>query len=288
MQFTQLTPTYLIKDVAIPVATFCIKKYGKKGFRTEQALHPQLQWRPSVQLKTSEFQILSIEVSELVYPAILKTVSHDLLADHSDKPIVVCVACPFAVYQADARHSQVSNLRAHGFGLFTVDDLGHVIEQVPAIPLIHHISEKDFGERIECLPNQVQVLARRAYGVYRGHSYQGLQDIAQVVEALIFSLAQGAKKKGWITRLKTDAAVVLDDLYASTERTLINQRAAIGQARGFIRNYRNISSHPPKNTAAAATLIKRCREGFLSAPQVADDLAKAIRACGLTLRLNIP
>jgi hypothetical protein len=287
-EFKQLNPSYLINDVAKPVADYCTKQYGKAGLKIEKELKAGLQWRPSIQIKTSKFQILAIEVSDLIYPAVVKTVAHDLLVDHADVPISVSVACPLSVYQADLRHAEVSRLKSHGFGLFTVDDVGHVIEQIPAVALIHHIPENVFAKRLEGLPQKLKVLGRKAFGVYKEQSYQGVQDIGQVIEALIFSFAAGAEKKGWITKVRKNAADVIDDLYESKEKALHDQRAAIGHARAFMKKYRNASSHPPKTAAAAADLIKRCREGFLTATDVIADLNAAIRACGLTARLNIP
>ena len=288
VQFPNLTPAYLEKDVAIPVAQFITKKYGKSGFKLQSELNPALNWRPTIQVKTSRFTTMGIEVSEILYPQVLKGISHDLVADFSDSPIIVCVACPLAVYQEDARQAAVSKLRSHGFGILTVDDQGTVIEQVKSIPLIHHISEADLLPRIKGLTSSVKVQVRQAYDTYRINSYQGLQDVAQVIEGLIFGFAKGAKSKGWIAKVQNDAANVLDDLFACTKDPLRSQRAAIGATRGFVKFYRNLSSHPPKTTKAAATLIKECRGGFFQALQVADQLSSAMRNCDLTVRLHIP
>jgi hypothetical protein len=288
VKFPQLTPPYLEREVAVPVARFCQKKYGKKGFKIEEELDSRLEWRPSIQLKSSAFETLAVEVSEVLFPAIVKTVGYDLLNSHSDNPVLVYVACPLHVYQADARQGVVSQLRSSGFGLFTVDDVGNVIEQVTAIPLIHHISQHEVAQAAKVLPSAVRVKVGRAHDVYRARSYQGLQDVAQVVEALIFGVAEKAHSKGWITKVRGDAADVIDDLYGSTEVKLKQQRAAIGLARGFVRYYRNISSHPPKTRAKAAELIKNCRRGFMMALEVAAALTAASRACGLKVQLKIP
>jgi len=288
MQFPNLTPPYLEADVAIPVAQYLTDKYGKTGFKLQSELDSDLNWRPTIQLKTSRFTTMGVEVSEILYPQLLKGVSHDLVADFSDTPVVVCVACPLAVYQADSRQAVVSKLKSHGFGIITADDQGNVIEQVKAIPLIHHISEADFLAKIHDLNPTVRVQARQAYDTYRVNSYQGLQDVAQVIEGLIFGFAKGARKKGWIASVKSDAAFVLDDLFASSNNKLQSQRAVIGGARSFVKFYRNMSSHPPKTTKDAAKLVKECRGGFFQALQVADQLSTAMRNCQLTIRLHLP
>lgn len=290
MKFANLTPPYLADAVAVPVAKHCKKKFGGNGFKTESEISRGLPWRPTIQLKTSQYEVLAVEVTESIGPAaaLLKATKSDLLAEHSDKPIVVFVACPLAEYQADQRHSAASGLRSHGFGLLTVDDVGTVIEQIPAIPLIHHVPEPDIVAATKGLPVAVRTKMVRAYDVYRTSSYQGLQDAAQVIEAIVFGFANDAMKKGWIPKVRNDVADVLDDLYFASEQKIKSQRAAIGSARGFIKYYRNVSSHPPKTSDQAADRIKKCRHGFLTAFQVADAMTKAVRSCGLNVKLMLP
>ena len=288
MKFVNLNPPYLEKDVAVPVAKFCQAKYGKSGFKIQTAIEAGLEWRPTFQLKTSPLETLAVEVSDVLFPAVLKTTHYDLQNGFSDHPVVVYAACPLAVYQADQRHAIVNQLRSQGFGLFTADDVGNVIEQIPGIPVIHHVSTSEFANTIKKLPTSIKVKLGKAYDVYKTRSYQGLQDAAQVVEALVFGFANSANKNGWIKSVKGDAADALDDLYNSTEKKLQSQRAAIGLARGFVRYHRNISSHPPKTRKKAAELTKSCRKGFLQALEVCNTLVPSIRACGVQIRLHIP
>jgi len=290
VKFVNLTPPYLGDAVAVPVAKHCKKKFGASGFKTESEISHGLPWRPTIQLKTSQFEVLAVEVSEAIGPAValLKATKSDLLTDHSDKPIVVYVACPLSEYQADPRHAAASGLKSHGFGLLTVDDVGNVIEQIPGIPLIHHVPEPDVLAATKGLPLSVRTKMVRAYDVYRTSSYQGLQDAAQVIEAIVFGFANDAHKKGWISKVRHDVADVLDDLYFASEQKIKSQRAAIGSARGFIKYYRNVSSHPPKTVDQAAERIKKCRHGFLTAFEVADVLTKAVRSCGLNVKLMLP
>jgi hypothetical protein len=288
VDFLHLTPPYLADQVAVPLAKYCKSKYGKKGFRVQQELEANLEWRPTIQIQSSKFETLAIEIAENLHPAILKTVSYDLLHNFANRPVVVYVGCPLTTYQADERHRVANQLRMRGFGLFTVDDLGSVIEQIPGIPIIHHISSEEVRASTKDLPPSVRVKVERAYDVYRMRSYQGLQDVAQVVEALVFGFAINCQKAGWIASAGGNVADVLDSLYSSAENKLKGQRAAIGMARGFIKFYRNISSHPPKTTAKAAELIRSCRRGFLSALETATALTNAARACGKKVHLFLP
>lgn len=160
-------------------------------------------------------------------------------------------------------------------------------EQFAPIPVIHHIQEDTFTKRIAALPTTVRVKFSAAYDVYRTNPYQGLQDASQVIEALSIGFAKDSLKKGWITSVGGSAADALDALYGSKEKVVTHQRAAIGGARDYIKNFRNPASHPPKNMAEVAARIQECREGFLNTTRVAVNLCEAVHKCGLKVRLLV-
>lgn len=280
-------PLHLEATVAEPVLAYLTGRYGRHGLKVEQQIHNDVHWTPTLQLKTNKFCLLGIEVSEQLYPSIIKIAAHDLLASCDGMPVCISVACPLAEYQADVRQSISKQLRRDGIGLVTVDDLGNVTEQFAPVAIIHHIQEDTFTKRIGDLPSSVRVKFAAAYGVYRTNSHQGLQDVSQVIEALSLGFAKDCLKKGWITSMGRSAADALDALYNSTENRLIQQRAAIGGARDYMRNVRNPASHPPRNMSEVAARIQECREGFLNTTRVAGNLCEAIHKCGLKVRLLV-
>lgn len=279
---------HLVSGVAEPVQTHLVAKYGRTGLKMESQIHSDVHWTPTLQVKTNKFYLLGIEVSDQLYPSIIKIAAHDLLASCDEMPVYISVACPLAEYQADVRQSISKQLRRDGIGLLTVDDLGNVTEQFAPIAVIHHIQEDAFSKRIADLPSPVRVKFSAAYDVYRANSHQGLQDVSQVIEALSLGFAKECQKKNWITSMGRSAADALDALYNSTENILTQQRAAIGGARDYMRNVRNPASHPPKNMAEVAARIQECREGFLNTTRVAGNLCEAIHKCGLKVRLLVP
>jgi hypothetical protein len=274
----------LAASVAQPVANFMTVRYGKAGFKVETGIRSELSWSPTIQVNRTKFELLAIEVSEDLYPMILKIVAHDISRDIPDVPISVYVACPLTVYLADAKQITVRKLKDHGFGLITVDDTGHVTEQFSAIPLIHQISEVTLADNIKALPSGIRVKFKNAFDLYRTNSNQGLQDTGQLVEGLIYCMAKHSHKKGWIANPdRMAAASMVDLLYAARE--LNNYRAALGAARNFLKSYRNMASHPPKSYKAAAEKIKLMRNGFIDSLNTTVALCGALKELQITIRL---
>jgi hypothetical protein len=285
----RILSTALVNSVAIHVEKYCSDRYGKNGFKIESGLDPKVNWAPTLQFRPTKYQINAVEVSEDLYPLILKISAHDLRQECPDIPIAVYVACPLDSYLADSKQTTVRKLKEHGFGLFTVDDTGHVTEQFGAISLIHHIADSDIQAGLKKLPSNVRVKFKDAFEVYKRSSNQGLQDSGQIVEGLIFCLARHCEKVGWITPIKrSSAAEVVDMLYESTNNRLNQQRAALGRSRYFMKNFRNMASHPPKNIKESAQRIKRGREGFLDSLTTCNELCLALKALGFPAKLHIP
>lgn len=289
MEFS-ISPEYLIEDVAKPLKSHLKTQYGNTGLKVEKEVDPTLSWRPTIQIKTSRFCTLGVEVSDQLYPVILKIAAHDINAGFYKFPVQIAVACPLAVYQNDTRQTDTNKLRKDGVGLFTVDDQGVVVEQFASTAIMHHINEDLFETKIKGLPQAVKVKLRSAYKIYRTNCYQGTQDAGQLIEAIVMGFAQKSHSAGLISSFnKRDTpAIAIDNLYGSTNNNLTSQRAAFGGARNYMRYFRNLSSHPPKNTAEAVKLISDCRDGFLQALSVAVQLNTAINSCGLKIRLYAP
>jgi hypothetical protein len=283
MVFSIISPT-LADSVAQPVSSYITDRYGKGGFKIETGIRPDLMWRPTIQVNRTKYELLAIEVSEDLYPMILKMVAHDISREIPDVPISVYVACPLDVYLADSKQVTVRKLKEHGFGLFTVDDTGRVTEQFSAIPLIHQIPEVILIDQIKTLPSGIRVKFKNAFDLYRTNSNQGLQDTGQLVESLVYCMANHAHKKNWISRPdRMAAATMVDQLYTANQ--LNNYRAALGATRNFLKSYRNMASHPPKSYKAAAEKIKSMRSGFIESLNTTVALCAALKELGVTIRV---
>lgn len=290
MSFTIISRA-LTTQVAEPIFKYCTNRFGRSNLKLEKEIQSNLSWKPTIQIKRTQYDLLAIEVSEILYPIIIKIVANDILKSCSETPISVYVATPLSSYTADAKQSIVRELKQHGIGLFTVDDSGHVSEQIQAIPLMHHISQKDFNDALGSIPAPIKTKLQKSFETYRINSYQGLQECAQMVESLVWSLATQSHKEGWITPAPAKgkpAADIIDSLYNSNEKLLQNQRAYLGHARSYMKSYRNPTSHPPKSHKEAAKLIKDCRHGFLESLRVVSELCITHKALGFRAKIYFP
>lgn len=285
-----ILPSSLVITVAEPIQQYCIQRFGRAGLKLETGIKQHLNWAPTIQVKRSSSELVAIEVSNDLYPFILKMMSHDIREECSEIPIAIYVACPLESYVADTKQTTVRQLKEHGFGLLTVDDQQHVTEQFGAIPIIHHISSNEINGGIKNLPAPVKIRFKDAFDVYRTNSYQGLQESGQLVEGLVFCLAKQCHEKGWIASkpLKGQAADILDAMYEASANELRQQRAALGKARSFLKYYRNVASHAPKSLKDTAMRIKVCRQGFVESLGTASELAETHKKLGFKIKLYFP
>jgi hypothetical protein len=270
------TLTSRLKRVASTSLSFCKHQYGANGLKVEESIDKAIGWQPTFFLRPTRFLILAVEVSDLIYPDVLKGAAHDI--SHFDTPITVYQACPLDAYQNDPAQAKVNLLRRHGFGIITVDDDGAATIQHPGVPLAEHISPEMLEQELSGLNSVLKVKLKAAYQTYRSNVGQGLQEAGQLIEALLHSIARQAAKQGWIPKAKLSdpLANIIDELY--TKGQFRNHRAALGGARDFVKEYRNTASHAPKSARQATERIKKCKAGFLDAISVAKKLRCATQS----------
>jgi hypothetical protein len=268
MPFDTFSPK--LKRVAQAGQKYLTSRYGKNGLKLEEEIDPAISLRPTIQLKLNKAQIIAAVVSDSLYPASLKVAGHDIL--RFDFPIAVYLICALDIYQADKGQKVTGELRRHGFGILTVDDEANVVQQCACIPLAQFLSEEEMAPDLSALTPKLKVAFRTAHGTYVTNEGQGLQACGQIVEALVRSLARGAATKGLITAPPkgTATADLIDELYS--KNAFKDSRATLGGARDFIKEYRNIASHPADTAKQAMTKIRKCKKGFLDALRVAKNL----------------
>jgi hypothetical protein len=274
-----------LKAIANSALAFCKSKYGASGLRTEEQITPEIGWRPTFHFRPSKFVIVAAEVADNLYPEALKVGGHDIL-HYDGTPISVYQVCSLQVYQSDPKQAKVGLLLRDGFGIITVDDDGKARCQHTCIPLTQHISEEQLESELRGLNNGIKVKFKAAHRTYLVNAGQGLQEAGQIVEAMVRSVATQAARHHVITASDAAGALAdaIDALYA--QPTFKNHRAALGGARSFTKEFRNIASHPRRSAREAAEKIKKCKVGFLDGINVAGKLRDVAQQLGYTIRIH--
>ena len=270
--------------VATKSLAYMRHRFGNNGVKIEIGIDRSIAWRPTFYLKQSSVKILAVEVDDNLYPNSLKGAAQDVR--HFLAPICVYQACSLEAYQRDPRQENINRLRSHGFGIITVADNGDVVMQHMAVPLSQCITPDEMSSELRDLPTAVKVAFRGAYDVYLTNEGQGLQEAGQIVEAIVAGLARAANKANVVTKgtLGKSLADQIDDLYATN--VFKEHRAALGSARTFIKEFRNVASHPSKTRQAAAEKIRKCRKGFLEGISTAHKLSLVAHQLKYKLRLQ--
>jgi hypothetical protein len=267
-----------LKIVAKGGLAKCREEWGGNGLKTEASIDDVIGWKPTFYLRPNRALIVAVEVSDVIFPEILKIAAHDI--EHYDVPMAIYQACALDIYQKDARLAKVNLLRSHGFGLITVDDSGDAIIQFRAAPYAQHISPERFDVALASLNSRLKVKFRGSYTTYQTNIVQGLQEAAQIIEALVNCIATQAEAAGRVAAgtSRRDAADIIDILYNTP--TFHNYRAALGGARSFFREYRNPPSHPARTPKEAADKIRKCKAGLFEALRMAGELRLIIQRVG--------
>ena len=258
--------------------------FGKVGLKEGTEIDPRIKWKPDFHLRSGSL-LIAVEVDDNLDPIIFKLAALDII--RSDYPITVYLACPLEVFQADTRQEKVRSLKHNGFGIITVDDAGNAAVQHNAIPLAQHITDDELGKALHGLPQKLRTGFRSAHTVFSTNIVAGLQEAGQIVEALVNCLAEGAirKKVATKTGLGKTTADILDCLY--NLKAFKQDRAALGSARAFAKEFRNVASHPAKSAKAQAEKIRKCKMGFFEAIRSAKGLNDALKRNGYTVSLHL-
>lgn len=283
MPFDTLKPR--LRQVAESSLRYCVQRYGRNRLQIEVEIDKAISWAPTFHLRTNKPLIVATEVSDVLYPHILKIAAHDILK--CNYPIAVYLACPLEVYLADTSQQSVNLLRRDGFGLITVDDQGRAVVQQSSIALAQHISDRDLDAAIRDLTPKLKVAFRSSHATFLVNEGQGLQQAGQIVEAIVGCMAKESAAKGYVPvgTDKRKASEMIDELYLSPDWR--DHRAALGGARNFIKEYRNIASHPARTAIQAIEKIQKCKQGLLDAIRISGELKDAMRQKGLKISIHI-
>ena len=253
-------------------------RYADPTFHVEKAL-PQLQWVPALRFVLPHGHIhVFVEPSDNgPYPRGL-----DILytkARNYAEPIAVYSVCYEAATYSTAYRRARRELKSHGFGLVTVDHNGVADVEFPAIPIVQAIAEADFKQQTTDLPKGIRQRVSEAFDDYVAKPVNGVRTLSEIVEGMIRKAGRDSAKKGGISKKDSGKApaAVLDALHEKHPQA----RAAIGGARSFIDECRNLSHHWPRNKKDAYKKYADCRHHFLSGLHTIQALSKAMKGIGL-------
>jgi hypothetical protein len=270
-----------LRLVAERSLALCRTEWGGNGLKKEASLDTRIGWKPTFFLKPNRLLTVGVEVSDVLYPSILKIAAHDI--EHVNFPVSIYQACALDLFQRDPHMARVRELREHGFGIITVDDNGFAQIQSRAEPIAQHLSPDRLDELLKPLNPALKVKFKSAHATYQTNIGQGLQECGQIIEALIISIEAQAASNGIITTRATSTAGMIDALYPTP--AFQNYRATLGAARDFVSTYRNIASHAPQTPAQAANKIRRCKAGFSEACRIAGKLRDTFQQLGYKIRI---
>lgn len=264
-----------LKGVAEASVQYFRSRYAQNDVKIEQEIHPSIMWTPSFHLLSEKLRIVAVEVSDSIYPDVLRAAAHDI--GHHDFPISVYQALSLEIFLSDPKQQKINALKKHGFGIVTVSADGEVAVQHPCIPIAQYISSDRLELEIKDLPKAFKLAFRAAHQTYITNEGQGLQAVGQIVEGILVGLAKGAvrRKKAANNILDTSVANLIDALWDVAD--FIPHRVALGGARDFIKKYRNTTSHPPATAKAAAEKLRRCKTGFMTGIDVAKTLKRSAK-----------
>ncbi|HKQ25787.1 MAG TPA: hypothetical protein VJT81_15180 [Burkholderiales bacterium] len=274
-----------LQPVALAGLKFCKNRYGTNGLRVEEEIDSNISWRPSFYMKPNPALIVAAEVSDSLYPGILKIAGHDVF--RFDFPISILLVCPLDVFMADTKQTTIKQLKAHGFGIITVDEGNRAVLQHACIPLAQHLSEEELDSELSGLTPNQKVLFRGSHATYITNEGQGLQGAGQIVEALVNAIAKGAVSEALTSAsiLSKATADIIDELYSLKD--FREHRAALGGARDFAKEYRNTVSHPARNAKQAIDKIRKCRSGFIDAIRISKNLYQVLLIKAYSSRINV-
>lgn len=254
-------------------------RYGNPTMYVDKPLSRELGWVPALRFTLHRHINVFVEPSDSgPYPRMLAM--KRLEVSNYPEPIAIYSVCHEAAMETKAGRQNRKLLKAHGFGLVTVDPQGDAEVHFPAIPLVQTIAEPDFKQQVKGLPQGMRQRASEAFEDYLAKPVNGIKTLSEMVEGMIRKAGKDSAARGGISRANSRRAPadVLDALHDEYPQA----RAAIGGARMFIRECRNPSVHPPRTKNDAYRKYADCRHHFLVGLRTIQVFRSAMKAANLT------
>ena len=167
--------------------------------------------------------------------------------------------------------------------MLLVDREGNVTRRLSCIPLIQQIPKEGFKGEIKGLPRKIRRRLAQSYEIYANKPSSSVADITEVVEGLVLQAGREAVRKTWINVKDAKPgypAATLDALMAV--RNCNPAMAALGGARSYIDQYRNVSHHFPKDKKQAYKKYEDCKHGFTDGIKRIHHFREGMEKIGMT------
>lgn len=278
----------------IPVALSdieALKRYIKcelhvKQFKENEAISPDIGWRPTLQVTINKYTTIAFELNEKVFPPIISLSRMEIV--NTNQPICVYSVCSEEEYKKNFKESR--RLQAQGFGLLTIDDAGNVVRCANAIPLAQFIPKAKYDDLVKGIPASIKQRIKTAFDTYNQNPISGLEDITKIVEGITFKVATKLVAKQVMSSFGSRVSLsnILAEManVASTRNSpLRGQAAAIGGFQSYVKQFRNPSHHEPKNKKQAKKILSDCEAGFTEGIRKISDFILAFKQYGVKVTL---
>ena len=255
--------------------------YAPPKFYEMSPLASGLDWSPALRFVLSGNVNVFVEPSENApFPVIFRRRHSEIL--QYPEPISVYSVCPEEAALRQGDQAELKRMLDLGFGLITVSATGDAYRQKLAVPLVQVISTQAFRDATSKFPQTIKRRVNLAFEAYQLQPTGGVTNLTEVVESLVVKARDEAINKNFVTRNDAGATVAaaLDALYDASQ--FKNARAAIGGARSYISEYRNLSHHFPRNKAEARKKFVETRHAFLEGLKLIPNFRKGMKNAGLT------
>jgi hypothetical protein len=279
MDLTKLLPQ---QQLIAQTANFVIKtRYGFGDAKVLAPIDGAVPWRPSLLWKAST-EFIGCDASDRPFPQSIKGIFSDVAA--TGLPIRVIVAYPKDnILSAKDYQEDLAQAKKLGVGYLSVADTNDGQLEYEGIPISLHLPPPDLRKYRRCLAKGIN----DAYSLYmNGNPPHGVQELGQIVEEYMNSLATQAKAKGKLTKSKYRPGKYYK--FAKLVEDLINDKTInmgiLGKSRGFVDD-RNRSSHKPKTRKEAVDAYRKTKNCFLLGLELLEELPENIEAKGYRFRL---
>ena len=246
----------------------------------DKPLSPDLEWVPALRFTlNSRHTHVFVEPSDNgPYPGMFRMRCQDVMC--YPEPISIYCVCHDMAIRTKRGQADLKHMKSHGFGLLTVNQQGIAHVLFPAIPLVQWIPEADFKPHLKGLPSGICQPVSHAFEDYKANPTNGVKSLSEVIEGMITKAGKDSAAKEGITKeeSKKNPANVLDSLYQKYPTA----RSAIGGARKFNSEYRNLIHHWPKNKKDSYKKFNSCKHQFLEGLQTIQSLRKSMKDIGLS------
>lgn len=247
-------------------------RYGRPTMHVDKPLSPGLAWVPALRFTVLSRINVFVEPSDSgPYPRILK-MKHVEVSNFPE-PIAVYSVCADGAVSAPGGLQEMRRLQSHGFGLVTVDPSGTATVVFQAIPLVQSIPEAQVKSQLKGLPQRIKQRASEAFVEYRDSPVNGVKTLSELIEGMVMKAGQDAAKRGRQIPSQVSVARILDALHMEFP----NARAAIGGARRFVNDCRNVSHHWPRNKRDSYRKFVECKQHFLEGVRLVSSFRGAMK-----------